>query len=300
MAKNKTQKELIQEATRQAIKRRDKYTQKQIDGLVDVLEKAEKEVKLSILHYKNLGSLTEGKTINQKALKRLQGQIEDIRAELEKNQSLILTEGVKTTYRQGMYYSIDSLVKAKLPFYADLTEDGIDKMAANVFQLIDTQALNFLVNFNIQLAGDVSRELADGINKTIQLGIASGKGAPDIVRDLGSIIKDKDAFRRAGKTVFKTAQTRMTLIARTETIRAHNQGQIKFYHTVGVEKAVWQTAEDERTCPECAPLDGKVYPLDKLPTLPIHAGGRCYTIPEIPDDIKTPQEIEEMAGSNKK
>jgi SPP1 gp7 family putative phage head morphogenesis protein len=292
---SKTQKELIREATLQAVKRRDKYTQEQIDRLLDVLEEAEKEVKLSILHYKNLGSLTEGKTINKKALERLQGQIKDIVADLEKNQSLILTEGVKTTYRQGMYDSIEALVKGKLPFYADINEDGINKMAGNVFQLVDTQALDFLVNFNIQLAGDVSRELADGINKTIQLGIATGKGAPDIVRDLGSVIKDKEAFRRAGKTVFKTAQTRMTLIARTETIRAHNQGQIKFYHTVGVEKAVWQTAEDERTCLECAPLDGKVYPLDKLIGPPIHPDGRCWTIPEIPEDIKTPQEIEELA-----
>jgi SPP1 gp7 family putative phage head morphogenesis protein len=295
MAKSKTLKELIQKATQQAIKRRDKYTQKQIDRLIEVLEKAEKEIKLSILHYKNLGSLTEGKSINQRALKRLQGQIEEIRAELEKNQSLILTEGVKTVYRQGMYDSIESLVKAKLPFYADLTEDGINKMAGNVFQLVDTQALDFLVNFNIQLAGEVSRELADGINKTIQLGIATGKGAPDIVRDLGSVVKDKEAFRRAGKTVFKTAQTRMTLIARTETIRAHNQGQIKFYHTVGVEKAIWQTAEDERTCPECAPLDGQVFLLGKLPGPVLHANCRCWTVPELPNDIKTPQDIEELA-----
>jgi SPP1 gp7 family putative phage head morphogenesis protein len=300
MAKSKTQKKLIQEATRQAIRRRDKYTEAQIDRLLDVLEKAEKEVKLSILHYKNLGSLTEGKTINQKSLKRLQGQIEEIRVELEKNQSLILTEGVKTTYRQGMYDSIKSLVKAKLPFYAELIEDGIDKMAANVFQLIDTQALDFLVNFNIQLAGDVSRELADGINKVISLGIATGKGAPDIVKDLGNVIQDKEAFKRAGKTVFKSAQTRMTLIARTETIRAHNQGQIKFYHTVGVENAIWQTAEDERTCPECAPLDGKVYPLDKFPMLPKHPGGRCFSIPELPDTIKTPQQINKLAGESKR
>jgi SPP1 gp7 family putative phage head morphogenesis protein len=293
---SKTQKELIREATLQAVKRRDKYTQEQIDRLLDVLEEAEKEVKLSILHYKNLGSLTEGKTINKKALERLQGQIKDIVADLEKNQSLILTEGVKTTYRQGMYDSIEALVKGKLPFYADINEDGINKMAGNVFQLVDTQALDFLVNFNIQLAGDVSRELADGINKTIQLGIATGKG----VRDLGSVIKDKEAFRRAGKTVFKTAQTRMTLIARTETIRAHNQGQIKFYHTVGVEKAIWQTAEDERTCPECAPLDGQVFLLDKLSAPPYHPDCRCYLEPLIPQDIKTPSDIEEIARSSKK
>jgi len=288
MAKNKTQKELIQAATRKAIKRRDKYSQAQIERLVDALKDAEKEVKLSILDYDNLGSLTGGKLVNQKALERLQGQIKDIIADLEKNHSLILTEGIKTTYKQGMYDSIESLVKINLPFYADLTEEGINKMATNVFQLVDTQALDFMVNFNIQLAGDVNRELRDGINKVISMGIATGKGAPDIVKDLGSVIKDQDAFKRAGKTVFKTAQTRMTLIARTEVIRAHNQGQIKFYHTVGVEKAVWQTAEDERTCPECAPLDGQVFPLDKLIGPPLHCSCRCGLVPEIPQDIKTP------------
>ena len=292
--------ELIKKGTEQAIKARDKYTQTQIDSLLNVLEAAEKEVKLNLLRYDNLGSLSGGKKINQKTLKQLQKQISGIMAELEKNHSLIMTKAIKTTYKQGMYDSIEALVKGKLPFYQDLTDKGIEKMTGNVFQLVDTQALDFMSNFNIQLAGDVSRELADGINQKIQMGIASGKGAPDIVKDLGTVIKDKDAFRRAGKTVFKTAQTRMTLIARTETIRAHNQGQIKFYHTVGVEKAIWQTAEDERTCPECAPLDGKVYPLDKLPSLPLHPDGRCYTIPEVPDDIKTPQQIEELTGKSKK
>jgi len=295
MAKSKTQTELIKKATEQAIKARDKYAQAQIDNLIDVLEAAEKEVKLNLLRYDNLGSLTGGKKINQKALKQLQKQISGIMADLEKNHSLIMSKAIKTTYKQGMYDGIEALVKGKLSFYKDLTDKGIEKMTANVFQLVDTQALDFMTNFNIQLAGDVSRELADGINQKIQMGIASGKGAPDIVKDMGSVVKDKEAFKRAGKTTFKTAQTRMTLIARTETIRAHNQGQIKFYNTVGVEKAIWQTAEDERTCPECAPLDGKVFPLDKLPSLPLHPDGRCYTEPEIPDTIKTPQEIEELA-----
>ncbi len=295
MAKSKTQSELIKKATEQAIKARDKYAQTQIDNLLDVLEAAEREVKLNLLRYDNLGSLTGGKKINQKALKQLQKQVSEIIGGLEKNHSLIITKAIKTTYKQGMYDSIEALVKGKLPFYKDLSNKGIKRMTNNVFQLVDTHALDFMTNFNIQLAGDVSRELADGINQKIQMGIASGKGAPDIVKDLGSVVKDKEAFRRAGKTVFKTAQTRMTLIARTETIRAHNQGQIKFYHTVGVEKAVWQTAEDERTCPECAPLDGKVYPLDKLPALPLHPLCRCFSLSTIPDTIKTPQQIEESA-----
>jgi SPP1 gp7 family putative phage head morphogenesis protein len=192
------------------------------------------------------------------------------------------------------------LVKGKLPFYAELTKDGISKTAKNVFQLIDTDALDFLVNFNMQLVGEVSRELADGINKTIQLGITSGKDVSGIVRDMGGVIKDKDAFRRAGKTVFKTAQNRMTLIARTEIIRAHNQGQIKFYDAVGVKKFIWQTAEDERTCPICQPLDGKTFVVGKDPGPPTHPDCRCWSVPVIPDNIKTTAQIEELVKRNKK
>lgn len=300
MAKRKTQNELIAEATKKAIKKRDKYVQTQIDGLVEVLEKTENEVKLSLLKYKNLGSLSEGKTINQKALKRLKKQIKEIATDLKNNQSLIMTGAVKATYQQGIYDSIESLVKGKLPFYAELTKDGISKTAKNVFQLVDTDALDFLVNFNMQLVGEVSRELADGINKTIQLGITSGKDVSGIVRDMGSVIKDKEAFRRAGKTVFKTAQTRMTLIARTEIIRAHNQGQIKFYDTVGVEKFIWQTADDERTCPICQPLDEQSFIVGKDPAPTAHPDCRCWTIPEIPEKIKTPEDIKKLAGRSKK
>jgi len=261
----KTQKELIAEATRKAIQKRDRYAREQIDSLVDVLETAEKEVKTSLLHYKNLGSLTKGKFISQKAQKRLQGQIREITGELNKSHSLIMTKAVKTTYKQGMYDGIEALVKGRLPDYADLTESGMNKL------------------------------LADGIIQKIQLGIVSGKDVSDIVRDMGSVIKDPKAFRKAGKKVFKTAQTRLTVIARTEIIRSHNQGQIKFYNTVGVKTFIWQTAEDERTCPICHPLDGKRFVVGKDPGPPAHPNGKCWTVPEISEDIKTPQEIAKKA-----
>ena len=136
----------------------------------------------------------------------------------------------------------------------------------------------------------VSRELADGIMQKIQLGIATGKDVSGIVRDIGSVITDEKAFKQAGKTVFKTAQTRMTLIARTEIIRAHNQGQIKFYDTVGVKKFIWQTADDERTCPICQPLDGKTFIVGKDPGPVAHPLCRCTILPEIPETIKPPEQ----------
>ena len=95
---------------------------------------------------------------------------------------------------------------------------------------------------------------------------------------IGRVVKDPDAFRRAGKTVFKTAQRRATLIARTETLRAHNDGRKVFYRQVGVTRVRWLTAHDERTCPICRPLDGKVFGIEEVQSPPSHASCRCTTI----------------------
>jgi hypothetical protein len=37
----------------------------------------------------------------------------------------------------------------------------------------------------------------------------------------------------------------------------------------------WRTAEDERVCPECGPLDGQVWPEGEGPIPPLHNHCRC-------------------------
>ena len=37
----------------------------------------------------------------------------------------------------------------------------------------------------------------------------------------------------------------------------------------------WRTAEDERVCPECGPLDGIAWPIDEGPQPPLHNHCRC-------------------------
>ncbi len=116
------------------------------------------------------------------------------------------------------------------------------------------------------LAGEVNRELADGIKRVVMGGVATGKGVEDIVRDLGRVVKDPESSRYAGSRVFTKAQHRMEVIARTEVLRAHNQGRLKFHDQVGVRKPEWMTMEDERVCPVRGPLDGKVFDTTAFPT----------------------------------
>ena len=90
-------------------------------------------------------------------------------------------------------------------------------------------------------------------------------------------MKDQESFRHAGSRVFSKAQYRMDVIARTEVLRAHNQGRIKFHRRVGVRKLEWMTMEDERVCPVCGPLDGKVFDTDRFPPH-AHPNCRCTSV----------------------
>ena len=104
---------------------------------------------------------------------------------------------------------------------------------------MDKSALDFLVRFDLQLVEQVSNEIIGGIQNALAVGIATGKSIPNIARDIGSVVLDKNAFKRAGKTVFSSTQKRIELIARTEILRAHNQGRLKFCDAVGVRQVRW-------------------------------------------------------------
>ena len=50
------------------------------------------------------------------------------------------------------------------------------------------------------------------------------------------------------------------------------------YKRAGVERVKWITQDDDRVCTECDSLDGKVFPIDKVPPKP-HPRCRCYIVP---------------------
>jgi len=102
--------------------------------------------------------------------------------------------------------------------------------------------------------------------------IVEGKGTDDIVRDLGKVVIYKDSFKQAGTKVFSKVQYRMEM---------HNMGRLKFHPHVGVKRLEWMTMGDERTCPVCGPLNGKIFPAEKFPQQPAHPFCRCTNLPDM-------------------
>ena len=270
-----SQAQLIQQAVLRSLHSRDLYTEQQVNSMLKALSTAEMHIKSQLVEIGEKKLLKKGLEVRREQLRGIQKGIDGIIGDLRKDQTVVMRTAVRESFQNGITGSIGEFSELRFPHYVDLSHEARVKLAGQVMSLIDRSALDFLVNYNLQLLGNVTRELADSIKQQISIGIVTGDSIAKIGEKIGGVITDPDKFRRAGKTLFRTAQNRVEVITRTETLRAYGQGRRKFYDTVGVKRVVWVTAGDERTCSECGPLDGKEFPIDQAPPIPKHPRCRC-------------------------
>jgi len=105
-----------------------------------------------------------------------------------------------------------------------------------------------------------------------------------IAEELGiDISRRTKADRKAHRRDFYRTQ----MIARTEILRASNLGSMAVFEANRdiLNGWEWLATEDERTCPICGELDGKVFSFDdrKQPPPPAHVQCRCTTLPVLID-----------------
>lgn len=134
------------------------------------------------------------------------------------------------------------------------------------FGVLNRPALVALQQYHLGLIKRVTDDLKAEIRSQLAQGLIQGEGIPQIANRLvkGTALQ---------KGTFPKVEQRARVIARTETIRAFSQGVQWQYEQAGVSRVQWLTARDERVCQWCGPLDGQVFPLDRLPTAsgpPIH------------------------------
>ena len=272
-----TQAEQIAEAVSRSLTSREAYTDLQVQKMFSALQEADTRIKAELIRIKEKSIISKGLEVRRSQLKGIRKEIDVITRDLERELSVISRSGLQGGFQQGMKTSIREFGDIGLPFYSDLSAAEQAKIAGQVMSLIDRKSLDFLVNYKLQLLGNVSYELAEGIKQQISIGLITGESIAKISEKIGGIITDPEDFRFAGKTVFKTAQDRVETIARTETLRAYGQGRHKFYETVGVQTVTWLSVGDKRMCPSCRELDGKDFPLEKVPLIPLHPKCRCTT-----------------------
>ena len=272
-----TQAEQIAEAVFKSLNSREAYTDLQVQKMFSALQEADTRIKAELIRIKEKSIISKGLEVRRSQLRGIRKEIDVISRDLKKELSVISRSGLQGGFQHGMKTSIREFGDIGLPFYSDLSATEQAKMAGQVMSLIDRKALDFLVNYKLQLLGNVSLELAEGIKQQISIGLITGESISKISEKIGGTITDQEDFRFAGKTVFKTTQNRVETITRTETLRAYGQGRHKFYETVGVQTVTWLSVGDKRMCPSCRELDGKDFPLEKVPLIPLHPKCRCTT-----------------------
>ena len=271
------QAEQIAEAVSRSLASREAYTNLQVQNMFNALKEADTRVKAELMRIKERAIISKGLEVRRSQLRGIQKEIDVITKDLKKELSVVARGSLHGGFQQGIQRSIREFGDIGMPYYSGLSHGERLKLAGQVMSLVDRNALDFLVNFELQLLGNVTRELAEGIKQQISIGLITGESIAKISEKIGGIIPDPEDFRRAGKTVFKTAQHRVETIARTETLRAYGQGRHKFYETVGVQTVTWLSVGDKRMCPQCRELDGRNFPLEKVPRIPLHSNCRCTT-----------------------
>jgi len=130
--------------------------------------------------------------------------------------------------------------------------------------LLGTRAFEGMKGITSTMAAEMSRTLAEGL--------IDGLG----VIEIGNLLVERVGL----------AEARALMVARTEIIHAHAEGQLDAFTELGVQElglqAEWSTAGDDRVCPVCAELEGKVFTVEEARgKIPQHPNCRCSWLPAV-------------------
>ena len=179
---------------------------------------------------------------------------------------------VEEGFRQGAGRAFDDVHKsmrreAIAPWYEGSREEFLRSAFGQPVQDERVKLLAGRVFTELQGISDrAGTEMARSLTESMM----RGRGAVEAMRDLQE---------RAG-----LSQERALLIARTETIRAHAEGQLAAMGEMGVDAVgvmvEWDTAHDDRVCPKCEDLQGIVLTLEEARgMIPRHPNCRCSYVP---------------------
>ncbi len=174
---------------------------------------------------------------------------------------------------------VDAYNAGKLTAEEELAlELGVD--VATLDQLKKTN-YNLITGFSTRQQKETERILRDGV--------MNGHGANRIATKISR--------------AFNTSTWRARTIARTEVIRASNMARLMGWKQSGVVKRKeWLTAYDDRTCPECADMDGQTISIEEqfkgmqgneqvfMQMPPLHPSCRCTAVPVIETTQSAPDD----------
>ena len=155
---------------------------------------------------------------------------------------------------------------------SDFFNGSRDEFLRSSFGAPETiEKLNGLVSRTFMDLKGATNVMADQVRRELADGLVRGQGPREIAR-------------RMTNRIDKIGRTRANIIARTEIIRAHSEGQLDAMEKLDVVEVgvmvEWSTAGDDRVCQLCQPLEAVVMKIaEARGIIPRHPQCRCTWIP---------------------
>lgn len=202
------------------------------------------------------------------------GILEAVPGDSLKNLKPWLYTYIDSAYKKGAIRSYVETKKPTLGLPAGFSEGSKAQFLYSAFsrpervsklRLLYTRSYENLKGVTGTMAGQMSRVLADGI--------AHGKGPHEVAKTLS-------------QTITGISRQRAKVLARTEIIHAHAEGQLDGFEDLGVEEVGAQveftTSDDDGVCPECEELEGEIFTIDEARgVIPVHPACRCAWAPVV-------------------
>jgi len=182
-------------------------------------------------------------------------------------------EFVNSAYRRGMIRAFMDANKSKYVLtQPDFYLGGREQFLRSAFAQPELMS-------KLQLLGSRSFEQLRGITNTMSQQISTHL--------MNGLMWGSSPLEIAGemrKSISNLSRNRARMIARTEIIHAHAEGQLDSFATLGVGElelmAEWSTAGDGLVCEECGGREGEVFSIEKAHgMIPLHPNCRCCWIP---------------------
>lgn len=190
-----------------------------------------------------------------------------------------LSQHIQRTFTQGMSRAYDMLKKPQLQEKLDFFQGSKAQFLADSFlRPVSQERVKLLASRAFGELRGVTDQMATQMQRTLTDGFIRGNSPWEIARNLS-------------KDVDNIGHSRAKTIARTEVVRAHNEGQLETMENLGVDKigvaVEWSTSGlgitkrgNPTPCRVCAPLKGVVFSLKEARgMLPRHPNCMCSWIP---------------------
>jgi len=141
-----------------------------------------------------------------------------------------------------------------LPIFQALIAGSAEIMTATwgiEFDVTSPETLAWLERYSMKFADGIVGKTGESVREIIFQGQEEGWTISQMRKALAEKFGEFD-------------RVRAERIARTETIRSSNAGSVEGFRQVGITKKQWYAALDQRTCPFCSEMHGKIVGIEEI------------------------------------